>query len=123
MRCPKCNSEMEHLATAEGEVDRCRTCRGLWFAMMKHEDLKPVAKVIDDGDPELGEFMNQVEFIDYPVCPDSALIRMVDPAQPHIWFESCPTCYGRFFDAGEFRDYAELTAMDVIRRLRARERR
>jgi Zn-finger nucleic acid-binding protein len=32
---------------------------------------------------------------------------MVDTAQPTLWFESCPLCYGVFFDAGEFSEFRE----------------
>jgi Zn-finger nucleic acid-binding protein len=32
---------------------------------------------------------------------------MVDKAQPSLWFESCPLCFGVFFDAGEFSDFRE----------------
>ena len=47
------------------------------------------------------------------------MLRMVDPRQPHIWFESCPVCHGRFYDAGEYRDFAEFTLGDLIRRFTA----
>ncbi|WP_211369490.1 hypothetical protein [Pseudoxanthomonas kalamensis] len=47
---------------------------------------------------------------------------MVDPQQPHIWFESCKYCYGRFYDAGEFRDYAEHDLADWIKSWKAPER-
>jgi len=36
--------------------------------------------------------------------------------------KSCPTCYGRFFDAGEFRDLAHYSLADVIKGLFATER-
>jgi uncharacterized protein len=44
---------------------------------------------------------------------------MVDPQQPHIWFESCKNCYGRFYDAGEFRDFAEHTLVEFFEDLNA----
>jgi hypothetical protein len=39
---------------------------------------------------------------------------MVDPAQPDIWFESCPVCHGTFFDAGEFRDWKDRTLGEFL---------
>lgn len=130
MQCPKCNAVM-HVIQYQGiSVDRCSRCKGIWFDMLEHEHLKaiegsesidigkapaakgrPGAKVKDDRIP-----------IDCPVCK-MPLLRMVDREQPHIWYEACATCYGVFFDAGEFRDYKERTVLDFFRDLFAKERR
>lgn len=122
MRCPKCHSLMEKVPTQEGVVDRCTQCKGLWFEMLEHEDLKDYASVVDAGSAELGERYNKVEDIKCPVCPNSKMLKMVDALQPHIWFESCPTCYGRFFDAGEFLDVSERTVGDFIKKLSVKAR-
>ena len=122
MQCPKCQSSFEQVTTPAGVVDRCTGCRGLWFDMLEHEDLKPHAAAIDVGDAAEGAKQNANDRIACPHCPNSPLIRMVDPAQPHIWFESCTVCYGRFYDAGEFRDYAEFTLAEFFRGLRSRAR-
>lgn len=116
MQCPKCGSECEEVSAPEGVVDRCSNCQGLWFDNMEHEDLKPHAALVDIGDAEKGAQFNIIDRIFCPRCPSSPLIRMVDPQQPHIWFESCTTCYGRFYDAGEFRDFSELTLKEIFRR-------
>jgi len=50
------------------------------------------------------------------------MIRMVDHQQPHMLFESCPVCYGVFYDAGEFRDYKSHTVVDLFRDLFKKER-
>ena len=42
-----------------------------------------------------------------PECEFMPLIRMVDAARPDIHFESCKRCYGRYYDAGEFREVSE----------------
>jgi len=34
------------------------------------------------------------------------------PDQFHIKYESCPICYGTFFDAGEFRDLKENSVLE-----------
>ena len=33
----------------------------------------------------------------------------------NIWYESCPVCHGKFFDAGEFRDLTEKSIGDRIK--------
>jgi Zn-finger nucleic acid-binding protein len=113
---------MEKVPTPQGVIDRCVNCKGMWFDMLEDQVLMPYADEVDIGSPEVGAHFNKIDRIKCPSCPDSQLIRMVDSAQPHIWFESCPVCYGRFFDAGEFRDLSEITVVDFIRRLSAKPR-
>lgn len=115
MKCPKCNEKMEKVPTAGGVADRCTGCQGLWFDIGEHEDMQNYSEILDTGDADVGAQFNQIDRIRCPVCPDSPMLRLVDPQQPHIWFESCPTCYGRFLDAGEFRDLTDKTLADVIR--------
>ncbi|MCK7594400.1 zf-TFIIB domain-containing protein [Pseudomarimonas salicorniae] len=123
MNCPKCQAEMQVVRVEGGEVDRCGGCGGLWFDMLEDQDLLSLAAEIDTGDPEVGRRHNAIDRISCPKCSDGQpMIRMVDPAQPHIWFESCTVCYGKFFDAGEYRDLAEFTVADWFKRLRARPR-
>ena len=119
LQCPKCHAQMERVVRPEGEIDRCSQCQGLWFDLLEEEDFRAVAAEVDTGDEATGRKFNAIDKIMCPVCPDSPLIRMVDTAQPHIWFESCTTCYGRFLDAGEFRDYAEVTIEDWFKRFSA----
>lgn len=122
MQCPKCQAKMEKVTTPRGVVDRCTSCRGLWFDAEEHEELREFAENIDTGDPEKGAEQDKIDRIACPVCPNSRMIRMVDPGQPHIRFESCPTCYGRYYDAGEFRDFATHDLGDLIKSLFAEER-
>ena len=122
MRCPKCQSAFEKVATAQGVVDRCTGCSGLWFDLLEHEELKAYARELDTGDAATGAQYNAVDRIRCPVCPNSPMVRMVDPGQPHLWLESCPTCYGHFFDAGEYRDYASHTFSDFLKRFRVQAR-
>jgi Zn-finger nucleic acid-binding protein len=35
MNCPKCNSSMEVVAFQGIEVDRCTSCKGIWFESCK----------------------------------------------------------------------------------------
>ncbi len=122
MKCPKCHSEFEKVPVDGGEVDRCLTCKGLWFDILESEKFIAQAKTFDTGDSGIGAKYNSNDRINCPVCPSTPMIRMVDASQPHIWFESCPSCFGRFFDAGEFRDLASHNLADVIRDFFAKER-
>lgn len=124
MDCPKCGHLMEQVVYGDIEVDRCTLCKGLWFDLLEHEQLKaiPGAESIDTGDPSVGAIFNRDDRIDCPRCT-GPMIRMVDPQQPHIWYESCGVCHGIFFDAGEFTDYKQHTFGDFFRRLRSAERR
>ena len=118
-------------------VDRCTSCRGLWFDAREHERLKDLegSEEIDPG-PAAGAGVNPGAdapgaaaaaapgtggaptvgdaTINCPVCR-TRLIRMVDHRQPHIHFESCTVCHGSFFDAGEFRDYKEHSVSEWFR--------
>ncbi len=115
MKCPKCHSEMEAVKVKGGEVDRCASCKGLWFDLLEEEKFISQAKSIDTGDSTIGEATNTIDRINCPVCKNTPMIRMVDSRQHHIWFESCPSCFGRFYDAGEFRDLSSHTLLDIIR--------
>jgi Zn-finger nucleic acid-binding protein len=123
MDCPKCQSPMEAVVYESFEVNRCTNCKGLWFDLREQEHLKDIegSESIDVGTPEEGAPYNEVGRIECSIC-HTPMIRMVDAAQPHIWYESCPTCYGVFFDAGEFRDYKERTILDFFKDLTAKER-
>ena len=119
MHCPKCDSAMAPVAYESSTVHRCTHCAGLWFEPLDHELLKDAAAEIDTGDAEVGAGYNRVDRITCPKCTNWPLIRMVDAQQPHIWFESCKNCYGRFYDAGEFRDFAEHTLAEFFEDLAA----
>jgi Zn-finger nucleic acid-binding protein len=104
-------------------LDRCVGCKGLWFDALEHEHLAAIegSEAIDLGSDELGERFNDIDDIDCPNC-SAPMLKMVDARQHHIWYESCPSCFGVFFDAGEFRDYKEKTVMDFFRDLFTKER-
>ena len=113
MTCPKCQGTMRPVTFAGIEIDRCSSCGGLWFDILEHEDLKKIegSERIDTAKAPTGLTHDTQKVVH---CPrDGAqLIPMVDRTQPHIWFESCPVCYGAYFDAGEFRDLRELTFLE-----------
>lgn len=122
MKCPKCKAPMEQFHNPYADYEQCTGCKGLWLDMLENEDLKEVADAIDTGSPELGKKYNEMGDVYCPVCSNNKMLRMVDPEQPHIWFEQCPTCNGRFYDAGEFKDVSEHTIGDFFKDIFTRER-
>lgn len=121
LQCPKCSGSMRRVSTVDGSAWRCDGCAGLWIDVAGHESLKAIARSLDIGDAEAGATADAHDRIACPVC-NAALLRMVDPQQAHIRFESCPICYGRYYDAGEFTDLSRNTLADVFRHLFATER-
>ena len=113
--CPKCKSPMEQVSFGGTTVDRCMSCKGIWFDAREQERLKetPGAEAIDTGKAGTPVAPGRVKC---PVCK-TPMIAMTDHLQPHLKFESCTVCYGVFFDAGEFRDYKELTVAETVRGL------
>lgn len=114
MQCPKCKAPMHLLAELTEPVHRCEGCQGMWFEIMAHEQLRDEAEQIDlteSAPPAEDAFFDPTApapvTLLCPACDHYPLIHMVDPHQPHIRFESCKFCYGRFYDAGEFRDFAD----------------
>jgi len=123
MRCPKCRSDMEQIDYQGVEIDRCTICNGIWFDAGEVEMLrnKRAATAIDTGDAGTGKQHNAIDRYRCPRC-SGTMVRMVDPRQRHIWYETCSSCNGSFFDAGEFRDLSELSVSDFFRSLAAPER-
>ncbi|MET0581942.1 MAG: zf-TFIIB domain-containing protein [Pseudoxanthomonas sp.] len=120
MQCPKCSNAMNEVPDLPAKAFRCSHCNGVWFEMLAHEQLVEFAARIDTGSAEQGQEYNRIDRIDCPVCEGRQdLIRMVDPQQPHIWFESCQNCFGRFYDAGEFTDFTEHSFMEWLKDLDA----
>ena len=108
MQCPKCSNEMSEVPNLPAKASRCTHCNGVWLEMLAELQLAPFVAQIDTGSVEQGREYNRVDRIHCPACPgEQDLIRMVDPQQPHLWFESCQSCFGRFYDAGEFTDLTE----------------
>ncbi len=106
LACPKCQAQMRIHRYPENDAYRCEGCKGLWLPLMAHEQLEERADEVDteeyrsDSAPETRTLM-------CPQCEFVPLIRMVDVDQSDIHFESCKTCYGRYYDAGEFREVSE----------------
>lgn len=118
MQCPKCPGTLEEKTYGRKiTVRRCSDCGGLWckpdvLLEMKKEWMSEA--VLDSGDPKVGEALDQLDDIK---CPEDGTLmeKVADEKQIHIWYESCPTCDGMFFDAGEFTDLKYDTLMDRVR--------
>lgn len=106
LTCPKCNGEMRIQRYPENDAYRCAGCQGLWLPLMAHEQLEERADDIDTVQYQ-GTSAPETRTLMCPHCEFVPLIRMVDVEQPGIHFESCKTCYGRYYDAGEFREVSE----------------
>jgi Zn-finger nucleic acid-binding protein len=122
MQCPKCEGVLQPVTFQRTEIDRCSTCEGIWFDTGERETLESVAgsDAIDAGTNQDPERDGKARVL----CPRDKvqMVRMVDPARPAIWLESCPICHGVFLDAGEFRALKQDTSFweRLVRRTRHR---
>jgi Zn-finger nucleic acid-binding protein len=122
MECPKCKGALQAQWFHGTEIDKCANCEGIWFDMGERQELGEIAgsEAIDAGTNQDAARDGKAKVL----CPrDKAqMTRMVDPARPTVWLESCPICYGVFLDAGEFRVLKEDTSFwdRLIRRRRHR---
>lgn len=117
MICPKCKNAMEVVEYAGVEVDRCKSCKGIWFDVGESEWLfgEDAAAAIDTGDPLVGEQTNLIDRYRCPRC-DGGMMRKTDPKQKQIKYEECTSCRGTFFDAGEFTDMIKVAISALLER-------
>lgn len=118
MKCPKCDADFETVTFGSVEVERCINCMGLWFDMLEKEDLLKMegSETIDIGDEQTGRMLDGQRQIDCPKCGDR-MISMIDKDQFHIHYECCQSCFGTFFDAGEFRDLKEHSIVERFQQM------
>lgn len=97
------------------KVNKCSGCEGLWFNNLEHEVLKNIkgSETLDTGDAKDGAGYDKIDDYKCPNC-SGTMVKLVDKEQPHIWYEVCHSCYGVYFDAGEFRDYKRFSLSDYI---------
>ena len=116
MDCPKCEAEMRLINVGGFLVDRCTGCAGLWFDLGEFQEIaehKQDVAALDIGLPAEGARQNLKRDLDCPRC-HVKMLKMNIPRQSHIAYESCPVCYGAFFDAGEFTDFAKFTLTEQV---------
>jgi len=123
MRCPKCRADMEQIEFEGTEIDRCKICKGIWFDAGEIELMRDnrAAIAIDTGDASVGKQSNVIDHYQCPRCSGS-MVRVVDPRQRHIWYETCGSCGGSFLDAGELIDLSKITIGDFFKDLATPER-
>ncbi|MBI5594661.1 MAG: zf-TFIIB domain-containing protein [Elusimicrobia bacterium] len=116
-RCPKCACLMEAKTHGGVAYDLCSGCRGLWFGEFQAEDMKKLkdAKKIDLGGLP-GVALDKHRDYTCPKC-QGVMVKMAVADQPHIRYEACARCYGTFFDAGEFKDFAVKDVLDGLKSL------
>ena len=123
MRCPKCRADMEQVDYEGTEIDRCTICNGIWFDAGEIDVLrdKQAAAAIDIGDAKIGKQSSAMDSYQCPRC-SGAMVKVVDPGQTHIWYETCSSCHGSYLDAGEMRDLSSVSISDFFKSLAAPER-
>lgn len=113
--CPKCDATMSTVESGPVEVDLCERCGGIWFDREEHQRLIVMARgsAVDDGEASIGKVMDAQREV---VCPVCAILmdKVAVSHEPDIWVERCPQCGGYHFDAGEFRAYRRLLALDFL---------
>ncbi len=116
--CPKCQAPMEKVEFGRVSVDRCPICEGLWFDKNEHERLKDLtgSEAIDAATGNAQTPDVDVQSMKCPRC-DGPMTVVQDAEQPHIEYEMCQAGHGVFFDAGEFRDFKEVTLVESIGQL------
>jgi Zn-finger nucleic acid-binding protein len=123
IQCPKCNAPMQPMRVQQTEVDRCTACDGLWFDALEERDVlaKESIDLLDPPGAAAHAGHDEQRRVDCPRC-HTPMIRLLDRQTRAVWYESCPVCYGKFFDAGEFRAIQPRRLMDVLRELVGREK-
>lgn len=118
IHCPKCEAPMELVQVEATQVDRCTSCHGLWFDALEDKDLmgKPGIEALDVPNAPAGASRDAQRGVDCPRC-HTRLIRMVDRRNRGVTYESCPVCYGKFFDPGEFRAVQPRSLRDTLRQI------
>ena len=119
LQCPKCKSPMDQVQIERTQVDRCTSCRGLWFDALEDQDVREseAAETLDAASgPAPAPAKGRNSAIDCPRCK-SPMIQMVDRLGKRIQYESCPRCHGKFLDAGEFKALEPRGVKATMRRM------
>jgi Zn-finger nucleic acid-binding protein len=125
LQCPKCKAPMDQIQIEQTQVDRCTSCRGLWFDALEDQDIRgtEAAEALDVAtDPAPAPSRGRRSAIDCPRCK-SPMIQMVDRLGKRIQYESCPRCHGKFLDAGEFKALEPRGVKATMRRLLSKKQR
>jgi Zn-finger nucleic acid-binding protein len=126
LQCPKCKAPMEMVQIETTQVDRCTSCRGLWFDALEDQDIRSAeaAETLDApaAGPAPAPPKGKRSTFDCPRC-QAPMIQMVDRMGRRIQYESCPRCHGKFLDAGEFKAMEPRGMKATMRRLLGQKQR
>ena len=123
MKCPRCAGQFERVQHGAIMVDRCQTCKGLWFDIFEAEALKKVrgSATIDIGSIEEGQQF--IKFLEL-TCPKcyTKMTPLADQYDETITYQKCPVCYGAWFDAGTFTHFRNNGFFSAVKRLFVRNK-
>jgi Zn-finger nucleic acid-binding protein len=113
MKCPKC--ENESLDERRNGAAACAACGGMWMPM--YEVPRLIEEAVAEAEPQPG--------IDgrSGMCPNGHGIMSrarIDAATPFT-LERCASCFGVWFDRGEWRRVAEEHLVDELPQFWSRE--
>ena len=124
MECPRCGGSFEQVVFKDTVVDRCTTCKGLWFDILEAERLRVLrgaAKLDVGGDEAMQDYQPLTDII-CPKC-QTRMTRLADNKDHNLTYRKCPVCYGVWFDPGTFRVYQSGHGfVGSLRRLLSRNR-
>ncbi len=105
---------MEQVQISGIEIDRCSRCKGIWFDKQEQRRVQHVrgSYKADIGHQAIGEHYNKLRDINCPRCDVPMGVEELKRGRLPITIETCPDCHGSYFDAGEFRDFAEPTILE-----------
>lgn len=117
MKCPKCNSELEHKAGSSIEVDECPKCGGVWL------DEGALRKAKDHADPDTNWmdfelWKHQDLFKAAPkgvLCPQcNANLVQIEYEHTGVIVDYCVKCHGVWLDAGEFEKIVDALQQELL---------
>jgi Zn-finger nucleic acid-binding protein len=113
---------MRTMHVEETAIDRCTSCEGLWFDALEDTDLhaKESIDLLDPPGASPAPGRNEQRRVDCPRC-HTQMIRILDRRTRRVWYESCPVCFGKFFDAGELRAIQPRSLRDMFRQWLGRQ--
>lgn len=125
LTCPKCQGQMQAVNVGEGAsvvvVDRRDGCGGVFFDM--NEEVK-LSAMKDSVDVDVGARTAEGaargrdnDKLRKILCPRDGqpMIPMVS-LNGRVHYESCKTCYGAYFDAGELTEFKKANSfLDFLR--------
>ena len=119
LACPKCKARLETVRVGALSVERYTGCHGIWFDVLEWDDMRQLegAERLDNSEARVGTAHDEDGDWFCPKCQTTTLTRLAVTDHPDLHIDKCPSCYGAFFDAGEFLEYRELTFPERLKKL------